>query len=452
MSRLDLLDAAYHFFAAEDGSRDHYTMVVFDSPIGDAPAVRDIVDHVHARARSVPELNRRIARVPFDLDFPHWVADDSEFDARVVRHDMSGRTWADMEDLLGQLKESPLDAAEQAWRLHVVHGLADAPRTVGAPTVVIVQVTHALTAGVGAGQLARALFAPPEPTPALPGHGDPTSTRTLSARAVGAACALPVRTIRYVVLAARARRAFRRSPEVGIDGVPVEAVRGNDDPTQRRVVHVLTFDSGLLRRPGLSVTTLGLTALGLANARFLAEFGEQIPSTFNARVPIAMPDDVDWPAANRVVTTGVALFTDEPDLRRRAESIRESLADGRRRATGDTLLRWARAENLVPAPLFLAAQRRRRARRVPTGTTVGANTIMVSVNHGPRDLEVCGARAVFSGDFPMLSEGHSITHGFYGLGDALSVCIVACPNTVPDHERYAEILEQAVIDVAAATG
>ncbi|WP_165839557.1 wax ester/triacylglycerol synthase domain-containing protein [Rhodococcus sp. Eu-32] len=451
MSRLDLLDAAFHFAAARNGSRDHYTMYVFDSPPDGAPETGAIVDYVRVRARDIPELNRRIAHVPLNLDLPHWVHDDRPVESRVVLHDLTGGTWTDFENLLGRLKETPLDAATQAWRLHIVHGLTEAPRTVGSPTVVVLQITHALTAGVGAGQLGRALFGPTGQALSLPGHGRPTDIGTLALRAVGAAFALPARTASYLVRASKTRRAYRDSnPDTSADRArPV--VRGNDDPTHRRAVHVLTFDADSFRRRGLSLTTLGLTALGLASERFLAEFGETIPSTFNARVPIAMPDDVDWSAANRVVTAGVELFVDEPDLRRRAEAIRGSLALARERANDAALLRWARAENCVPAPLFLAAQRRRQARLRPTGTTVRANTIMVSVNHGPRDLELCGARAVFSGDFPMLSDGHSVTHGFYGLGDAVSVCVVACPDTFPDHERYAEILADAVADVADAT-
>nr|WP_296764432.1 wax ester/triacylglycerol synthase domain-containing protein [Rhodococcus sp. (in: high G+C Gram-positive bacteria)] len=455
MSRLDILDAAFHYFSADDGCHDHCATYVFDSPRGQAPSTSAIVAQLGDRAAHVPELARRIARVPGDLDYPHWVVDDTPMSSRVTVHDLDGGMWQDVETLLGALKEDPLDAARRAWDVHVIRGSSGAPNTTGTPTVVVFRISHALTAGMGASALGRLLLSPNAgaPTP-LPGHGAPTRPRELAAAAVTGALALPFRTARFLLARQRTRRAYLGSPSALDRPKPRPAVRGNADPTRHRVVHVTPFEPGLLRRRGLSVTVLALTAVGLANERFLAEFGEPIPTTFNAAVPVAVPENVDWPAANRVITTKVDLFTDEPDLAGRAAAIREALAAAKQRAIDPDLLRWALAENRVPAPLYVAARRKQRRHHEPNHglrATVGANAVVVSVPHGPNDLDLCGARAVFSGDFPMLTDGHSITHGFYGLGDAVTLCLVACPDTFPDHRRYAEIMTTAVRDVAAAT-
>lgn len=217
---------------------------------------------------------------------------------------------------------------------------------------------------------------------------------------------------------------------------------------------MITCAPGAFRRSGLSVTTLGLTAVGVATRHFLDDHGEQTPPTLNALVPMAIPDHVDWPAANRVVNGTVDLHPDIDDTVERAEAIRASLSKSRSDVTDPKLIRWISAENMIPAPIYLAVRRRRAKKFTSTPRTpekVLTNVTVVSVDRGKKDVELLGAPPVLSAGFPMLADGRSVTHGFYGLGDTVTVCVVACPDTFPDHERYAEILEQAVEDVSADT-
>ena len=53
--------------------------------------------------------------------------------------------------------------------------------------------------------------------------------------------------------------------------------------------------------------------------------------------------------------------------------------------------------------------------------------------------------------FPMLGPARSLSHGFYGIGNTVTACVTACPETFPDHARYVEFLEKAVADVLEAT-
>ncbi|MGA9872024.1 MAG: WS/DGAT domain-containing protein, partial [Rhodococcus sp. (in: high G+C Gram-positive bacteria)] len=240
----------------------------------------------------------------------------------------------------------------------------------------------------------------------------------------------------------------------GTRATPRPAIPGNADPTPQRVVHVVACPPATFRRGPFSVTTLALTAVGVATERFLAEFGLPAPDTLNSLVPMALPEDVPWPAANRIVNGTVDLHLEITDLAQRAEAIRLSLKAARRDVVDPHLLRWITAENRVPAPVFLAATRFQRSRAAVSHAvpqSVQSNLTVVSVDRGDAELTLCGARALFTAGFPMLSAARSVSHGFYGLGDTLTVCIIACPDTFPAHARYADIVEQAVRDVAAAT-
>lgn len=452
MSRLDILDAAFHY-ASKSASRDQYVLLTFDSAGNPSPAFEDITDFIDVRARRIPDLNKVLVEIPGNLDYPHWSYSRTS-KPPVIEFDCC--TWQDVVEELGELVRKPVDATRSTWQVHIAREVEGVPHASGRAVVVVFQVSHALTDGRGASRLARALFAPrlPDevgvrPPPAFrPGLGVPL--------AVGASIALPFRLAAARLAAWRARRAFARGSgsAVSTGNVPRPPIRGNTEPTGNRVVHVIPCAPHQFEKLQFTVTTTALTAVGLATERYLTGVGDATPDTLNALVPMALPSDLPWPAANRVLNAAVDLHVTVSDITDRARRIATSMAKARTYLFDPLLLRWVRAENRVPAPIYLALSKRaeRRSRsggQVPNSVT--SNVTVVSVDRGAADLELCGAPCLFSGGFPMLGPARSVSHGFYGIGGTITVCVTACPDTFPDHERYARILAQAVSDVTAAT-
>ncbi|NIL75253.1 wax ester/triacylglycerol synthase domain-containing protein [Rhodococcus kyotonensis] len=451
MSRLDIIDAAFHY--SGDASRDQYVLLAF-APAGPTPTFRQICDFVEARAQRIPELAQRIVEVPGNLDFPRWVFDDAPAQSHV--HEISDApTWPEFRRVVDRLLTDPVDATRAAWHIHVAREVSGVPQTPGNAVVVVFQVSHALTDGRGASRLARLLFAP-KPTETSAGHEPARTPTSLLPIAIASALALPFRTATARVAAWRARRDYERvhGSQPAQRDSPRPAIASNADPTPARVSHVHVCPPDLFAKKSVSVTTLGLAAVSLATERYLAEIGDGAPESLNSLVPMAVPEDARWTAVNRIVNGTVDLHVSIPDLRKRARAIRESLSRARAEIADPALLRWITVENRIPAPIFLA-MRKLNARRTPPNhrvpESVLTNVTVVSVDRGDANLELCGRPATFTAGFPMLGPARSLTHGFYGLGDAVSVCVVACPDTFPDHERYAGILADAVADVADAT-
>lgn len=450
MSRLNIIDASFHY-ASKTFSRDQYVLLAFEQPEGRHLTFEEISTFIAERAGRIPELGKRIREIPGNLDYPRWIRDDALPSEKVT--ELRSDTWHELRSIVSGLVQHPVDAARAAWHVHVARNLDGVPHTNGRSTVVVFQVSHALVDGRGATHLARRLFGGAEPP-----LDEPTthfSPRSAVPVAIGSALALPVRLAIARIAAWKARRDFAREHGSGpLDrDIPRPAIRGNADPTTPRAVHVIACTPGQFAHSGVSVTTMALTAVGVATERYLREIGDDVPSTLNALVPMALPEDAPWPAVNRVVNGTVDLHPDVDDLAERAARTRSSLSAGHAEVTDPLLLRWITAENRIPAPIHLAAQKRRRkAARATTGTpkTALSNVTVVSVHRGESNLALCGAPAVFSGGFPMLGPARSLSHGFYGLGDTVTVCITACPDAFPDHERYAQILENAVKDVTAA--
>ncbi|NEW52598.1 DUF1298 domain-containing protein [Nocardia cyriacigeorgica] len=169
--------------------------------------LRSAIEH---RSAAIPDLRVRLRPAPAGLAYPAWVPcgfDHEQF----VEHELPQDDWAHLEDALGELLGSGVDAAVHPWRIHVFRRVTGAPRpakvsdddiglagfAAAAPagthsgsgsrmgsvpppsrahdgsgpgesadsqpvTVAVLQMSHALADGKRAAGLARALFAPSE--------------------------------------------------------------------------------------------------------------------------------------------------------------------------------------------------------------------------------------------------------------------------------------------------
>ncbi|WP_179276524.1 wax ester/triacylglycerol synthase domain-containing protein [Rhodococcus sp. 14-1411-2a] len=446
MDRLDIKDAIYHFARDRGDSRDQFSLTAFDSVERPAPSFDEIVAHMEARAPLVPGLGLRLREAPLNLDYPRWVPDTSPLSERMSDHDLGGAPWADFEILMGDLLRTRLDLREHSWHLHVVRGIGSAPMMQGAVTVVILQVGHALTDGLGVSRMVRALFEPVSEPISAPGAA-PSPNLTAErenpvSSTLGAVVRAPVDLVRSRWEARRAVRAYRGS-QPGPPSVPATALNQAVGPY--RVVRIVPMQKTEVRAGAASVTVSALCAVGSCLNQYLGDGdgdGDEPLSatggTVAAFVPMALPRDVEWPAANRAVVGTVDLHVGEPDIAKRAELITRSLAAERARVTAAPLLRVARADERVPAPIVQFVQGRRFRQHDRSPSHVGAKTTVVSVDRGRADLELYGAVARFSAGFPFLEDGRCLNHGIFGLGDVVTIAMVACPDAVPNLDAYTQ--------------
>ncbi|WP_179272181.1 wax ester/triacylglycerol synthase domain-containing protein [Rhodococcus sp. 05-2254-6] len=442
MDRLDIKDAIYHFARDRGDSRDQFSLTAFDSVERPAPSFDEIVAHVEARAPLVPGLGLRLREAPLNLDYPRWVPDTSPLSERMSDHDLGGAPWADFEILMGDLLRTRLDLREHSWHLHVVRGIGSAPLMQGAVTVVILQVGHALTDGLGVSRMVRALFEPVSATGAALSPETEPKRENAVVSTLGAVVRAPVDLVRSRWEARRAVRAYRGS-QPGPPSVPATALNQAVGPY--RVVRIVPMQKTEVRAGAASVTVSALCAVGSCLDQYLGDGdgdGDEPLSatggTVAAFVPMALPRDVEWPAANRAVVGTVDLHVGEPDIAKRAELITRSLAAERARVTAAPLLRVARADERVPAPIVRFVQGRRFRQHDRSPSHVGAQTTVVSVDRGRADLELYGAVARFSAGFPFLEDGRCLNHGIFGLGDVVTIAMVACPDAVPNLDAYTQ--------------
>ncbi len=419
---------------------------------------------VAERSERLADLRVRLRELPADIDYPSWTP--CEFDAQqFVEHQLPEPYWSRLLDALGDVLGTGVDAAVRPWRLHVFRGIVDAPGPGNGPALVaVLQMSHALADGRRASAIARALFS----ASAL--DEDVVSRVGRRARLVpggggvlvDSALGLLRVPVRLASTAVRGHQAFRaqqqlaqltesgRLPPPGAGFPPSPVNRPVAEGISRHAVRMLVFSAEDLRVPGRTVTVVVLTAVSLALVRYLAD-REGSARRLGAQVPMALPESSTERGIhprNNYRSLGVDLFTDEPDLRLRADKIAAALAERRLRAQHPLLSAQDRVTAAIPAPLL-----RRDVDRYPVDTvpdSIAGHTVVSSVDRGPADLAFGGGQVRFTAGFPALGSVMHLTHGVHGLGDTVTVSVHADSEVIADVDAYADLLRSGMKEVIAA--
>lgn len=419
---------------------DQFLLYCFDHGERAAPSAAEVADAVLARVPSIADLRLRIAPAPGDLEHPAWAPSEVTDVREGIAH-----TWDAVPAALARMFARQVDATVLPWRLHVLPGVAGAPRCTGPATVVVLQVSHALADGRRSAEIARALFGAGEPGPSpvfrpLPGP----------VRAARGLIGLPValaRTVALGVRAPRARAEIDRRTEAGllppaVPGCPRTLLNAAPDDT--RDVRMLVRDSASLRA-GHTVTVTALGAVSLAVERYLRAREGAVPAELSAEVMVAR--ERRHGERNAFGNVSVPLYPGAP-VAERLDRIAEALAAARERAASPLWRTVGAAEDAAPSSMAVLGVRAFDPTIVPE--TMAGATVLSSVHRGPSDLALLGGRSVFTAGFPALSPAMGLTHGVHGLGDAVTVSITSSRTAVPDADAYADLLASALDEVAQA--
>lgn len=457
---------------------DQFLLYCFAEPECDTSELRRAII---GRCAAIPELRVRLREDPTGLSYPRWVPCAPAPD-QFVDHASRGWGWSRLLRALGELLHTGVDPEYRPWRLHVFRGIREAPTGDPSSTVAVLQISHALADGRGAARLARGLFT---------GSGETERSRTdrdiavsrVEGRAPGADTGMPdgesgiarwpgraarvmasrfptwyagarmpidiARTLGRGVRAHRAQRELARLTSQGrlpgpAPGYPPGPLNGPEQVTGHTVRMIVCPVEGF-RVAGHSITVVALTAVSLALERYLTSRGESAPR-LGAQVPMALPEAAG--VRNNYRGLGVDLCAGEPDPRRRAAAIAETLAARRSRAVHPLLGAQDAVTAAVPAVVHRRDVLRFPIEAIPD--TVAGHTVLSSVDRGPADLTFGGAPVRFTAGFPALGSVMHLTHGLHGLGGTVTLSVHADPAAVADIDVYTDLLRSALREVVAA--
>ncbi|MGW5386082.1 wax ester/triacylglycerol synthase family O-acyltransferase [Nocardia sp. NPDC003963] len=453
-------DAAFVYDETERHPSNIVAVYVFDATGAEPVDTAAVLCWARARLGFAPLFQRRLHRVPLDLDLPYWVPEPALDISEHLELGPPGADWDTVRSRVAEIAMERIDLTRPPWRIQVFDRVRAVPGVAGEATVVALKFHHSACDGMGTRQLELELFGGTE-APAVPVKG-----RWSAAAATARAVALfPYRLGRFARGLSRTRAASaeaRSRIEAGSLHEPLSqrpATRFN-----RAIGPTVMFEQVFLPLPEVNafrarcaervtVNDVLLTVVSGALAAYLAEQGETPPAALAAMVPMSMRGIAQWDSANQLCQMSVDLHTGQRDPYTRLSAIRESVRRERQRHSDPAVLRHAARVETAPAWLLRAAGWGRAHRSFTDLTTVAlSNTTISNVPPMGAGLTFRGAPLlrVFGVLPPM--DGDGLRHLISAQGGEIVLTFSVDPAMMPDADRYRELLVEAFHELVTSVG
>src|SRR5271168_2744250 len=459
--RLSALDSA--FLHLEDHSTAHMhvaSVMVFE---GDAPTLRELVEHIQSRLHLVPRYRQRLATVPFGQGRPLWV-DDPHFNPYYhIRHTALPRPAdeAALKQLAGRLFSQRLDRSKPLWEIWLVQRMA------GGRFALIAKTHHALVDGISGVDITTVLFdSAPDPAP-TPRPRTPWVAKPLPGRAKLLGEALVERSTVPAEMT-RGARALLRTPrralsqlKDGLASIGATTVAGINAPAPPSPFNVdisphrrYTFLDADLDRFKAIKDSLGgtlndvvLASVTLALGRYLRDEGHDTDGlVLKAMVPISVRTTSQKGAlGNQVAAMWAPLPVGVEDPVECLQQIVQSMANVKksRQAVGAQVL-----TNLAGfAPPTILSQAARLQARQPFFNLVVTNV------PGPQfPLYLLGRRLQVLYPVVPLAQRQALGIAVMSYDGHLGFGLLGDYDALPDLEQIASDLQWAIASLSRAAG
>jgi WS/DGAT/MGAT family acyltransferase len=463
MQQLSSLDA--QFLAIETPRQTGHVaaLAILDPETAPGGELRlsDLERLIAERMPLLPPLRRRLAPVPFNLDFPYWI-DDPDFDLEYHLRELAipaPCTDAKLADQVARVAARPLDRSRPLWELYLIHGLTDG--NVG----MLTKIHHALIDGMSGAEIMGILYdlspegrEPPPPT-SDSGEREPDQLEMLGRGLLGIP-KYPLRALRSLPTALPnldetpfgtlpgsgtvARISERALRAAGVDRgrhvrsslrAPRTSFNGRVSPHRRFAFGRLPLDDvkRIKDEHGCTVNDVVVSVCAGAVRRWLIEHDELPDEPLVAQIPVSVrTDEQAGTYGNRIMLMAAPILTDVADpierLRRTHEELR--VMKDRHRALPAELLKDT--NHFIPPAVFARAAR---ATFALTSSSRGRPTwnLVISNVPGPQFPIYCaGAKLVAHYPVSVITDGMGLNITVMSYLGKLDFGIVADRDQMPD--------------------
>lgn len=474
MRQLTSLDA--QFLAMESARQyGHVSGVLVLDPTT-APGGRidlaDIQRLILERIALIPPFRWRLVEVPFGLDYPYWMDDESfdiDFHVRELALVQPG-TRERLADQVARIFARPLDRTRPLWELYLIHGLENGR------VALVSKIHHAVIDGMSGNEILGVLLdlTPKGRDPVAPVEGKierrPGDLEMLT-RGLLALPRYPIRALRSLPatitnledvsvyasipgsgLLARAARGVagvigrsNASVQRGRLMAPRTSLNGRVSAHRRIVFGTLTLDAikTVKNAHGATVNDVVVSICAGAMRRWLAAHHELPAEPLVAQIPVSVrTGEQAGTFGNRILLMSAPLYTDEPDPVERLRRTHEAMSDmkDRHRALPADLLQDA--NHFIPPAVFSRAAR--------LTFSLSSNPVMrpmwnlvISNVPGPQfPLYCAGAKLEAMYPVSVVTDGMGLNITLMSYMGRVDFGIVADRELMPDVGRLMGWLEQ----------
>lgn len=470
MRQLSQHDAAF-LYADTSHTNANVTLVhIYDQTTAPGGRVRfkDILGHIESRLHLSPVFRQKLLRLPFDIDYPYWIEDDSfdlEFHVRHIALPKPG-DWRQFCIQVSRLHARPLDLNRPLWEIYVIEGL-DAFVDLPVGSFALVTKLHHAALDVEAHNEITSLLhdatpTPPPPAPPEPWFPEsPPGNLALTLRGLVDNVWPPTRLIRPGISLAQSLKPLASAfvSDVLNKPSPIALTRFNGPVSPYRAFETRRFPLNDLRSirslvPGAKVNDVILALCGDALRRYLDQEGELPSKDLWAIGPVRrhIGDAGDTPP--QVVWLKVPLGTRIGDPIKRLKFIQQHTA----RAAEQPVTTTPGRPDDATATLAFTSKFLTRATLEVDKRAPQANCTVTSVAGPEQPLYLIGARMTYFSALMPITDGMGLVFAVTRYDGKVIISPTFCREQVPNPEVFAQCLRDsfqdylALAQAAAASG
>ncbi len=422
------------------------------SPLSEESIARAIDERLHLN----PTMRRRLARVPFEADYPYWVEDaefDLEYHVRRIALPHPGDR-ATLMKTVARIFARPLDMSKPLWELYVIEGLDDVADLPPNSFAVLTKTHHAAVDGASGLHFLEQLHdLAPTPAkispPAQPWRPDPyPSDAELMFRTGLNNLTQPLRfaqtLARQIAQQTPQRAAQLRMATTPAASMPrrVPKTRFNGAVSAHRVIGSIDVSLSDIKRirqavPGATVNDVVLTICGGGLRAYLKSKNELDDDSLIAMAPVNLRTSQDSTAegGNRVSALFVPIGTDIKDPLQRLQAVFAHTSTSK--SVHSAMDAGSLNEYGKYVPAYTAAMASRFITETAANIPVPPYNVSITNVPGPQHpLYFCGAQMRSAIGIGPISPGMGLIFPVLSYCGNVTISFTSCREVLPDPEDF----------------
>ena len=463
MQQLNGLDSAFLFMETPNAPMHLGSVAIFDPSTAPDGIVRfkRIIQTLEERAHLAPYLRQRLYEVPFNLDFPYWVRDESfdpEFHIRHIALPKPG-DWRQLCIQVARLQSRALDRSRPLWELYVIEGLDNVEGIPPGCFALVSKTHHAAIDGKSSHDVGSAMCDPsPEIRQVEGADGwkadDAPTLLELASMAHENAVKKPRRYLDFLRKTSKSWANVAESISKGsLESAPkVPRTRFNRVLSPNRVFEGVTFSlediKQIKNNAGGTVNDAVLAICAGALRRYLLEKNELPEESLVSMCPINVRDpSTQGTGGNQVVSMLVPLHTDILDPQERLSAICESTRSAKQTTNAIDAKSMMEVADFIPTQLSALGARVAAENGLANFMAPTVNTVITNVPGAQFPIYSNGAKLVRGWGLGPCTDGNGLFHSIGSYCGELYIGVTCCRNMMPDPERYAECLRESFAEL-----
>jgi diacylglycerol O-acyltransferase len=467
MQQLDGLDALFALHERPHAPMHIAGLMVYapETPRHKKFRQREVYQSFQQRLSLSPIFRRRLLRVPYALDHPYWVEDQSfELDRHIHSHDLANTSsLADLQATLAELHARPMDMKMPLWEVHIIHYMDRLPDYPKGSFGLYIKVHHAAMDGVSGTDILTALHGRnPRPFIAktITDNWQPEAQPTTWAMA-RQACINNLH--KPLKLAKQSINLFStlRGNETVESSSHQPALSWQKSPFNqaingRRDIQIVRLDFTRMRAmrrhyPRTTVNHIILSTVGGALRQYLIRQNALPETPLNALVPTNVRSRDNDSTGNAIGMLLSSLRTDIEDPLQRLLAVRDAAHNARKFSDGIGRSTISNLVRQLPSSIEAAALNTFSAlSRWPGGLALPACTFVSNVPGAPIPLYFNDAKLVDMLGLGLIMDHVGLFHVAMSYNGIMTISVLSNPNTLSNPALYAECLKEsfAALDTA----